>query len=325
MTNSAMRAESQAGARLRQNMADLTPAEILRLGDLQLVARQLVEGFLRGAHASAAKGSSQEYAEHRPYVPGDDLRQVDWRSWARTDRYYVKEFEDETSLCATLVVDTSRSMDFDASKLPGATHENAVRGWTKLRYAVCLAASLGYLFHRQQDASGLALIDSDVRKLVAPKSTARHLAGWLEILEKASPGTSTDLGRSLTRLADRLPRRSLAVVLSDLLDDPREIVAGVARLRKREIDVLVFHILDPAEIEFPFSNQVVLCDSENPERRERLDAREVRGLYLEQLRAHREVLRRGLTAVDVDFVPARTDDAIERVLGETLRRRRRRR
>jgi len=267
----------------------LDPAALARLGNLELVARTAVEGFLRGLHRSPFKGSSVEFAEHRPYVPGDDIAHIDWRSYAKTDRWFLKEYEDETNLRATILLDASASMGFGSG------------GISKFRYGQCLAAALGFLMVGELDAVGLVLFDSGVAKHIPPKASATHLAGLLGELERAAPGGETALGPVLRAAAERVKRRGLVVVISDLLDDPREVLKGLARFRQRRSEVLVLHLVDPEEMEFPFTGWTVFRDLEPPGLRVRLDARQIRATYLKNLAAHLAALRKGCGSTGVSY------------------------
>lgn len=277
----------------------LEPSTVAQLDRLEIVARRVVEGFLRGPHRSPAKGSSIEFAEHRPYVPGDEIRHLDWRTYARTDRFYLRQYEDETNLRAFLVVDTSASMGFGSGAV------------SKLRYAACLAAAFGYVLQQQGDAVGLILADSDLREFIPPRTTAENLAGIFSAMERMAAGGRTALGPVLSRVAERIPARSMVLVFSDLLDDPQDVLRGLAHLRQRQCEVLAFHVLDPAEVEFPFSTWVVFRDPEDPGVEIRLDARQARELYLENLAEHREVLRKGCVAAEIDLVGVDTQEPFE--------------
>ena len=290
----------------------LDPVAAARLGHLELVARTLVEGFIKGLHFSAAKGSSIEFAAHRPYVPGDEIRHIDWKTFARSDRFFLKEYEDETNVRAALVVDTSGSMGFGSGELP------------KFRYACCLAAALGYLLLGQRDAVGLVLAGSGIERYVPPKSTPQHLRGIFAALEAAHPRGETNLAGCLDKLAERLPRRSFAIVLSDCIDDPRAVLRSIAHLRHRHSEVILFHILDPAEEEFPFTGWTVFRDVENPAVRVRLDARQVREIYRENLASHLEILRKGCAAAGVDYSLMSTKKPFELSLATYLDARERR-
>jgi uncharacterized protein (DUF58 family) len=290
----------------------LDPSTVAQLEPLQVVAAQVVEGFLRGLHLSAAKGSSIEFAEHRAYVPGDEVRRIDWRNFARTDRYFVKEFEDETNLRAALVLDASASMGFGSETL------------TKLRYGACLAAALGYLLLLQRDAVGLAILDDGLRSYLPPKATAAQLSGIFAALEGAEARGRTALGRGLHLVAQHLPERSLAVVVSDLLDEPRQVLDGLARLRQRNIDVLLFHVMDPQELDLAFESWLVLRDVEAPEVELRVDPRQVRELYLQNLESHRHTLRQGSLACGVDYAFVETREPFATALARHLHARWRR-
>ncbi len=287
----------------------LDPAAVVRLESLEIVARTLVEGFLKGLHFSAAKGSSIEFAEHRPYVPGDDIRRIDWRTFGRTDRFYLKEYDDETNLRGIILLDASGSMGFGSGEV------------TKLRYAVCLAATVGYLLITQRDAVGLALAGARLTKYVPPKTTPQHLRGVFSALDAVGAEGETRLADCIHRVAERAHSRSMVVILSDFLDDPRAITTSVAHLRHRGAEALLFHILDPAEEEFPFTNWTVFEDSESRSHRLRLDARQVRDVYQENLAEHVEVLRRGCAALETDYCVFNTKQPFETALARYLDRR----
>jgi uncharacterized protein (DUF58 family) len=292
----------------------LDPRALARIGNLELVARTVVEGFLRGLHRSPWKGSSVEFADHRPYVPGDDIAHLDWRTYARTDRYFLKEYEDETNLRATILLDASGSMGFGPD------------GVTKFRYAQCLAAALGFLMVRELDAVGLLVFDAAARRHLPPKASAVHLAGLLGELERAEPGGETGLGRVLLAAAERVKRRALVVLISDLLDDPREILKGLARFAHRRSEVLVFQVLDPQELDFPFTNWTLFRDLEPPGTRMRLDARQIRAAYLRNLENHQAQLKRGFASSHIGYslIDTRTpfDHALARYLARRSKRRR---
>lgn len=267
---------------------DLDPAAIARLGSLEVIAHTLVAGFLKGAHLSADKGSSVEFLSYRPYVQGDEIRRLDWRTFGKTDRFYVKDYQDETNLRAILVLDVSASMGFGSGEV------------TKLRYATCLAAAFGYLLVGQRDAVGLALIDSRVRELLRPKATPERLGVLFARLARLDAGGETRLAEAIDRLAGMLPRRSLVVLLSDLLDDPRAVLRSLGRLQHRGCDVLVLHLIDPAEESFPFNRWVRFRDSESPGVELRLDGRRVGDLYREKLAEHLDILGRGCRGTGID-------------------------
>jgi len=291
----------------------LDPRALARIDRLEIAARTIVEGFLRGLHRSAAKGSSVEFADHRPYVAGDEIAHIDWRAWAKTDRLYLKEYEDETNLRATIILDASASMGFGSA------------GVTKLRYAQCLAAAIGFLLVRELDAVGLAVFDSGLRRHVPPKAGAAHLGGIFGELERAAPGGETDLGRVLAAAADSMKRRGLAILLSDLLDDPRAILRGLARFAHRGCEAIVFHVIDPAELEFPFTGRAVFRDPERPGGRTPLDAGAIRPVYRKNLEAHLEALRKGCGSGNIDYSLLDTRTPFDAALARCLESRKRRR
>lgn len=288
----------------------LDPRDLSRLGRLDLIARSVVEGFLRGLHRSRFRGSSVEFAEHRPYTPGDDLARLDWRAFGKTDRLYLKDYEDETNLRATILLDASASMGFET------------QGISKFRYGCCLAASLGVLMIGQQDAVGLTTFDTDLRRIIPPKSSRQHLDGILTELDAAVPGGETNLGDVLKKAAEMVKGRGLVVLISDLLDDPGEILRGLSRFRFRDSDVLVFHVVDRAELEFPFQRWTSFRDLEDPSLRLKMDARWVRKDYLRNLHEHLRRLREGCRAGRMDYELIDTRTPFDVALAQYLGRRR---
>ncbi|MBI5646859.1 MAG: DUF58 domain-containing protein [Ignavibacteriae bacterium] len=221
---------------------------------MELRARLVVEGFMTGLHRSPYHGFSVEFAEHRQYMPGDEIRRIDWKVLGRTDRYYIKQFEEETNLKAYILVDASMSMNFKA--------EGQV---TKLQYASYLAAAIAYLLVRQQDAVGLVTYDEDIRSFLPPHSTKVYLQNILAELERLRAGSSTGTGRVLNAVADRLQRRGLVLVFSDLFDDPAEVMSALKHFRHGQHEVIVFHILDPRERNFQFGRDAIFKDMESGE------------------------------------------------------------
>ncbi|MFN8549061.1 MAG: DUF58 domain-containing protein [Candidatus Eisenbacteria bacterium] len=244
----------------------LDPAVVGKLQRLDLIARLVAEGFLTGLHKSPYHGFSVEFAEHRQYMPGDPIRFVDWKLFAKSDRYYIKEYEEETNLRAYLLLDTSSSMLFQG---PEAS-------LSKLRYAISLAAALGYLMIQQQDAVGLLTFSDRVHKLVPARSTGSHLRVLFRELElearrslkqKEEEPRGTRIGRSLDFLADRIHRRGLVIILSDFWDqNDSEVVRALKHFRHRRHEVVVFHLQDPAEAEFPYKDEGIFVDLETGEK-----------------------------------------------------------
>ena len=216
------------------------PTSLAKYGRLALVARSLVEGFLTGAHKSPYKGFSVEFAEHRQYYPGDEIRHIDWRAYGKTDRYYIKEFEEETNLRAHMLVDASGSMAYKG-KYP-----------SKFEYAQYIAASLAYLMLHQRDAVGLALHDTKVRAMIPPRASSKHLLNLIGTLEKTQPGGETSMAPLWHELAGQIKRRGMVIILSDCFDQLPALMRAIQHFRHRRHEVLLFHLLAPEEIEFPF-------------------------------------------------------------------------
>jgi uncharacterized protein (DUF58 family) len=232
----------------------LDPAIISQLKKLDLKAKLVVEGFMTGLHRSPYHGFSVEFAEHRPYMPGDPIRNVDWKVYAKSDRFYVKQYEDETNLRAHILLDVSRSMTYAG--------EGAI---SKLEYAKHLAAAIAYLMLHQQDAVGLMLFADTMRRYIPPRSTSRHLRVLLRELEHLDPGAGTDVATCLHQMADRIRRRGLVILLSDLMDDPESVLEGLKHFRYRHHEVIVFQILDENERAFPFHDELGFVDLETGE------------------------------------------------------------
>lgn len=231
----------------------LIPGVLSKLKGMELKAKLVVEGFLTGLHRSPYKGFSVEFAEHRPYMPGDEIKRIDWKIFGKTDRFYIKEFEEETNLKAYIFLDASGSMRYTSTKL------------TKLEYGSYLSASLVYLLLRQKDSVGLCIFDNKIRKYIAPKSSPRHLHIILKELDEIKPGGETDLGSTFHQIAERIKRRGLIIIISDLFDEPSRVLLGLKHFRHRKNEVIVFHILDPAEIHLPSVQPCILKDLESKE------------------------------------------------------------
>jgi len=290
----------------------LTPDLVGKLGRLDLVARLVVEGFLTGLHKSPFHGFSSEFAEYRQYIAGEPVNNLDWRVFAKTDRHYLKVFTEETNLRATLLVDCSASMDFRGEgDRP-----------TKKAYAAYLAAALTYLLLRQNDAVGLVTFDEQPLAMVPARSMRRQLFQVLKVLDDLPAGTGTRLGPVLHRLAERLQRRGLILVLSDLMDDPEAIISGLKHFRHMGHEVVVFQILDPRELDLDFAGEVEFEDLERPGHRVRLEPSHLRGDYRSRLDAWRASLRKECRRQLVDLVEITTDTPFEQGLGAYLRKRR---
>ncbi|KPL02411.1 MAG: hypothetical protein AMJ90_05920 [candidate division Zixibacteria bacterium SM23_73_2] len=231
----------------------LKPDVVSKLSGIEIKARLVVEGFIAGLHKSPYHGFSVEFAEHRQYMPGDSIRNIDWKVYAKSDRYFVKEFEEETNLKAYILLDTSASMGYKSN------------GIHKLEYSSYLSAALAYLMLKQRDSVGLVVFDEHIRKYLPPKSTMSHLHNLLKELDKLNPSRTTDISLTLHEMAERIKRRGLIIVISDLLDDPDLIINGLKHFRHKKHEVLVFHILDSRERDFGFTREAVFKDLETGE------------------------------------------------------------
>lgn len=269
---------------------------IAAVSRLEIRAREVVEGVISGLHRSPYHGFSVEFAQHREYTPGDEIRTIDWKVAGRTDRYYVKEFEEETNLKAHLLLDSSRSMSYRG----GGSKQS------KYEYACLLATAFAFLLLRQRDAAGLAIFAEQTRRFLPPRSTPSHLTHMMESMLEIEPAGPTGAGATLHALADQVRRRGLVVLLSDLFTDPLDVLAGLKHFRYRGHEIIVFQVLDPDEVEFPFEGLTRFEDLESDERLV-LDPRGIRDVYLTAFREFREKLERGCREIRVDFVTARTD------------------
>jgi uncharacterized protein (DUF58 family) len=280
----------------------LKPAVIRQIKRLDLRAQFIVRGFLHGLHASPFHGFSVEFSEHRKYTPGDDPKDIDWLIYAKTDKYYVKKFEAETNITGYLVMDLSRSM--------GYTYR---QGFTKFEYSICLAAALCYLMIHQQDPCGLLTFDKRIRNSLRPRTRRGHLGDVLSLLANLKPEGETDIANSLIQVAAMLRHASLVMVFSDLLAEPQPVLEALHRLRHRGHDVILFHVLDEAEVRFPFSGMVEL---EDPETRQRLalDADAFRPDYVAQVEEFRAMYRRECAQSRIDYVPLDTSMQFDRAL-----------
>jgi uncharacterized protein (DUF58 family) len=296
-----MAAEADRGPRGVQETALLDPAVIARLGTLELKAKTIVEGFLWGLHRSPFKGFSVEFAEYRQYIRGDDLSTIDWKVFARTDRYYVKKFEEETNLDCHLLIDVSGSMAYQS------------HGASKLEYAACLAASLGYLMNRQRDGVGLMAFDEQIVSAVPASTRPGHLRGLLVALSRLHPGSRTRVAKPLRQVAEALSKRGMVVVISDLLDDPESVIRGLKLFRHRGSDVLVFQVLDPDEIDFPFARATRFEDLETAEEVTAIPE-VVRAHYQKAIGELIERYRRELGGAGIDYRLLNTRQPLEMAL-----------
>ena len=277
----------------------MDPVLLARIADLPLLARTVVDGFMHGLHRSAKKGLSLDFAEHRQYQPGDDLRRIDWKAYARTDRFYVKEYEADTNAGVLFALDVSGSMDYASGKV------------NKFAYARMLVAALAWLTQRQGDRVGLATFSDRLVEIIPP--SARHLQLLFHALGRAKPTGEGKLPLAIDRVADVATRPGIIVLVTDCYDEPAALGRSVDALRARGHDVLLFHVFDAAEEDFPFDAAAVFEDGESglrlPLRPEDLKER-----YQTMWRAHRAALEKRFAAAGVDYIPVRTDAPLDRAL-----------
>jgi uncharacterized protein (DUF58 family) len=266
-----------------------------------------VEGYVAGLHRSPYRGFSIEFAEHREYSPGDDLRYLDWKVFGRTDKFYLKQFEDETNLICYLVLDVSESMRYRGPQ----------SALSKLEYAQCVAASLAWLVIQQQDSVGLVTFDDQIRSYLRPSANATHLEQLVSVMESVEARAKTAAGPIFHDLAERLHKRGVVLILSDLFDEVASMMAGLKHFRHRRHDVIIFHILDPAELEFPFGGPTLFKGLEQFPEIE-VDPRSLRKAYLEEFGGFVSAIKHGCRGHDIDYELIRTDQPLDAALSGCL-------
>jgi uncharacterized protein (DUF58 family) len=284
-------------------MADATnkfldPKVLNKITRLDLKARHIVEGFMGGMHKSPYHGFSVEFAEHREYAPGDDLKHLDWKVFGRTDRLYIKEYELETNLRSHILLDTSESMDYGS------------KDTTKLELASHIAASMAYLILRQQDSVGMVAFDKEVKTFIPTSSSMGHLRPILGTLAGSTAQNKTDLGTVLNTLAERIQRRGLIILISDLFDRPEVILKSLQHFSHKRHDVIVFHVLDEFELTFPFE-RMTLFEGLEEYPKLLIDPRSLRKAYLEEVNKFCEEIRKGCVKQMVDYVRISTDQDLD--------------
>lgn len=295
-----------------ESLTSIEPRTLAKLRGLRLRARHIVEGYVAGLHRSPYHGYSIEFSEHREYAPGDDLRYVDWKVFGKSEKVYLKQYEDETNLLCYFVLDVSESMTYAG---PGAA-------LSKLEYAQCVAAALAWLVLRQQDAVGLATFDNQIRSMVRPAGNPSHLEQLLAVMESTDPGKKTAAGPIFHELAQRLTKRGVVIVLSDFFDDLASLVAGLKHFRHRRHDVVLLHVLDPAELDFPFRGPTEFHGLE--ELSDVLaEPQVIRLAYLREFDAFRHQLERECRYLHIDYFLLRTDQPLDRALTHVLATRQR--
>ena len=285
------------------------PSALARFGKLALVARSAVEGFMSGIHQSPYKGFSVEFAEHRQYYPGDEIRHIDWRVYGKTDRWFIKEYEEETNLQAHILLDASGSMGYRGA------------GPSKLEYAAWVAASLSYLMLHQHDSVGLLVHDHQVRHTLPPHAGSKQLLRILQLLEATKPGGETGLAPLWHELAGRVARKGMFVILSDCFDKLPDLLLALRNLRHRRHDVLLLHVLAPEEIEFPFQRMTQFRNLEQPGQKVLLDAVQLRQEYLKNFESFCQELRIQARDMQIDYHRLRTDEPVQQALGHYLAKR----
>jgi uncharacterized protein (DUF58 family) len=290
----------------------LRPEVIRQVARLDLRAKFIVEGFLSGLHASPFHGFSVEFSEHRKYVAGDDLKDLDWNVYAKTDKYYLKKFQAETNLTGYLVMDLSASMAY--------TFRQEL---TKFEYAICLAAALGYLMVHQQDPVGLVTFDTQIRASLPPRSKRTQLGQILAILSTLRPAGQTDVAHCLHQLAAMIRNKSLIMIFSDLLTDPKPVLQSLYHLGHRGHEIILFHILDEAEVHFPFQGVIEFEDVEEHAKLT-VDAKGLRKDYLKSLDEFREMYRSECAKANIDYVAVDTSINFDKALLEYLMQRQKR-
>ncbi len=286
----------------------LGPEILARMASLELVARAVVEGFLSGLHQSPYIGFSVDFVEYRPYVPGDDVRYLDWKVLARTDRYYIKKFEGDTNTRVHLLVDVSGSMGYRSGTV------------SKLEYALFLTAALAYLAHRQQDAVGLIAFDRDIRSYIPARLRPGHLHLLLTTLERLRPGGPSAIADMLVRLAELVRKRSIVVVISDFYEEANRLTDALRRLRCQGHDLIVFHVLDEKEMSFDFSQPAVFVDMETGEQLQ-VSPEDLRVAYAQAVGEHTALLQQTCGAHRIDYQLLSTAQPLDHALFRYLSRR----
>ena len=287
----------------------LDPEALARFSRLEIIARLVVEGFISGRHRSPYKGFSAEFAEHRPYMPGDEIRHIDWRAYGKTDRYYIKEYEEETNLKAYLLVDASGSMAYKGETV------------SKFTYARNVAAALAYLMLHQQDAVGLMVFDTQVRHYIPPRAQPHHFNVLTEVLEGAEPGGETSLATIIHDLALQVRRRGLVILISDCFDRLEDLLPALRHLRHRKHEVVMLQVVAPEEMVFPFKRWTQFRCMEQDAYRRLVDPQRLRAQYLERFGQFNKALADGAGQMYIDYYQMPTHMPYDIALGQFLSQR----
>lgn len=283
---------------------------VAMLDSISMRAKMIVEGYIIGQHRSPYHGFSVEFAEHRSYESGDEVRHIDWKLYGKTNRLYVKRYEEETNLRAHLILDTSKSMAYTSG------------GVSKLEYGSYLLAALSYLMISQQDAAGVVLFDESIRSFVPPKSTPSHLNTLLNVLDVKSPGVDTKIEPVLHEMAERIKKRGLVIIISDLFDEPNNIMNGLKHFRHSKQEVILFHILDRNELEFDFNTRTKFIDMESGEEIT-TDPWHIQNDYKNLIKGLQDYYKSECRLNLIDYVPLFTDDSLDKGLSEYFNKRQR--
>jgi len=286
----------------------LDPLIVAKLDNMALRARLVVEGYLIGQHKSPYHGFSVEFAEHRAYGSGDEIRHIDWKLYGKTDRYYVKRYEEETNLRSYILLDTSQSMTYGSGEI------------TKLEYGSYLSAALTHLMLNQRDAMGLVLFDEKIRKFIPPRAAPSHANIIMGALDKIQSANDTQIRPTLDYMAERIKKRGLVILISDLLDDPAQVLMGLNHFRHNKQEMIVFHLLDRQELEFQFGNRTKFRDLETDETIT-TEPWHIRSAYQELIEMHQRKYRLGCRNQRIDYVPLFTDQPLDLALNEYLNKR----
>lgn len=276
----------------------LSAGDIAKFSNLQVLARGVVEGYCSGLHRSPHKGFSVEFKEHRSYVPGDDIRTIDWKLFGKTDRLYIREYEEETNLRCTILLDSSGSMAYSGSRSNGSTKHD---------YAVRTAACLAYLMLQQQDSVGLVTFDKAVRRYIPPRARPKHLQAIVNELKVQKPQFETELGDVFHEMVVKMHRRGLLIIISDLFADVEQLMKSLAQFRHANHEIIIFQIWDPDELDFPFRQWTQFASLESAANRHLVDPAQIRRAYLEKLAQFRDQLARGCNRHRISLVPMTTD------------------
>ena len=283
---------------------------VAMLNSISMKAKLVVEGYIIGQHRSPYHGFSVEFSEHRSYEPGDEVKHIDWKLYGKTNRLYVKRYEEETNLRAHLILDTSKSMAYTSNKV------------SKLEYGSYLLAALSYLMISQQDAAGVVLFDEKIRSFIPPKSTPSHLNTLLNVLDNPEPGNDTKIESVLHQMAERINKRGLVIIISDLLDEPKDVLNGLKHFRYKKQEVILFHILDRNELEFEFDSRTKFVDMESGEEIT-TDPWHIKNDYKNLILNIQKYYKKNCRLNKIDYVPLFTDDSLDKGLSEYFNKRKR--